>query len=179
MKWDKQNLTIAALLVLVALLVMAIMALITYRVATIQNNHFQAQIASLKAGQDRISGQLSKLPTPHDGVDGYTPRKGVDYRDGKDGKNGKDSKSTHTTVVTQRPVNGSKGLSAYDIAVKHGFVGTELQWLASLKGESGIGVKVQLNPTTGDLETKRDDDDFWTVLAPCSRILIGCTTGAL
>lgn len=30
------------------------------------------------------------------------------------------------------------GKSAYEIAVKHGFVGTVEQWLASLKGEQGI-----------------------------------------
>ena len=29
------------------------------------------------------------------------------------------------------------GASAYDIAVKNGFVGTEKEWLASLKGEPG------------------------------------------
>lgn len=29
--------------------------------------------------------------------------------------------------------NGKDGLSAYEIAVKHGFVGTEVEWLESLK----------------------------------------------
>lgn len=33
-------------------------------------------------------------------------------------------------------------LSAYAIAVKHGFVGTETQWLASLKGEKGDGLEI-------------------------------------
>lgn len=33
-------------------------------------------------------------------------------------------------------------LSAYGIAVKHGFVGTEAQWLASLKGEKGDGLVI-------------------------------------
>ena len=32
---------------------------------------------------------------------------------------------------------GNNGLSAYEIAVKNGFVGTELEWLESLKGDSG------------------------------------------
>jgi len=32
---------------------------------------------------------------------------------------------------------GSSGLSAYQVAVAGGFVGTEAQWLASLKGETG------------------------------------------
>lgn len=38
--------------------------------------------------------------------------------------------------------NGSDGLSAYQIAVNNGFVGTESAWLASLEGPQGIqGVK--------------------------------------
>ena len=34
-------------------------------------------------------------------------------------------------------VGCSTPLSAYDIAVKNGFVGTEAEWLASLKGLNG------------------------------------------
>lgn len=30
-----------------------------------------------------------------------------------------------------------RGYSAYDIAVEHGFIGTEDEWLLSLKGEQG------------------------------------------
>ena len=29
------------------------------------------------------------------------------------------------------------GLSAYEVAVKNGYVGSEAEWLASLKGETG------------------------------------------
>ncbi|WP_125767326.1 collagen-like protein [Lapidilactobacillus wuchangensis] len=35
------------------------------------------------------------------------------------------------------PTAGNDGLSAYEIAVKDGFSGTEVQWLASLKGTNG------------------------------------------
>ena len=39
---------------------------------------------------------------------------------------------------------GSNGLSAYDIAVKNGFVGTEAEWLASLsEGESAYDIAVK------------------------------------
>jgi hypothetical protein len=47
------------------------------------------------------------------------------------------------TVIIAKPVNatsgqnGSNGLSAYDIAVNNGFVGTETEWLASLHGNNG------------------------------------------
>lgn len=34
-------------------------------------------------------------------------------------------------------LNDYRGLSAYEIAVKHGFVGSEEEWLKSLKGEPG------------------------------------------
>ena len=33
--------------------------------------------------------------------------------------------------------NGQNGLSAYEVAVKNGYEGTETEWLASLKGEQG------------------------------------------
>lgn len=34
--------------------------------------------------------------------------------------------------------NGKDGLSAYEIALKNGYTGTEKQWIASLKGEQGV-----------------------------------------
>ena len=34
--------------------------------------------------------------------------------------------------------DGENGLSAYEIAVEHGFTGTEEEWLESLRGEAGI-----------------------------------------
>lgn len=34
--------------------------------------------------------------------------------------------------------SGAPGLSAYQVAVANGFVGTQLQWLASLQGEDGL-----------------------------------------
>ena len=35
--------------------------------------------------------------------------------------------------------DGTPGKSAYQLAVDHGFVGTEADWLASLKGADGGG----------------------------------------
>lgn len=68
------------------------------------------QLASLKGdkGDKGDNGIDGK-----DGVDGYTPVKGVDYFDGVNGK------------------------SAYQIAVDNGFIGTEAEWLASLRGADG------------------------------------------
>ena len=34
--------------------------------------------------------------------------------------------------------DGADGASAYDIAVVHGFIGTEEEWIASLHGQDGM-----------------------------------------
>ena len=73
-------------------------------------------LESLKGadGKDGINGK--------DGVDGAPGQDGIDGQNGTDGQNG---------------VNGSDGKSAYEIAVENGFVGTEFEWLVSLKGSDG------------------------------------------
>lgn len=58
-------------------------------------------------------------------VQGEKGEQGVQGRDGKDGINGTNG------------VDGEDGLSAYQIALSQGFVGTQAQWLASLKGATG------------------------------------------
>lgn len=35
-------------------------------------------------------------------------------------------------------IDGKDGLSAYELALKNGFSGTEAEWIASLRGEEGI-----------------------------------------
>lgn len=51
------------------------------------------------------------------------------------------SKVTGSVELTGPKVTGGiygvRGESAYQIAVRHGYVGTEEEWLASLKGEKG------------------------------------------
>ena len=70
-----------------------------------------------------------------DGKDGYTPQKDVDYFDGKD------------------------GLSAYEIAVKYGFEGTEEEWINSLGVPTG--------GTAGQVLAKQSDTDrdtYWITI---------------
>ena len=62
------------------------------------------------------------------GIDGKNGADGTPGQDGIDGQNGADG---------QDGVNGSDGKSAYEIAVENGFVGTESEWLESLKGSDG------------------------------------------
>ena len=55
----------------------------------------------------------------------------VQVPSGKDGKDGKDG------VNGQNGKNGAEGKSAYQVAVDNGYIGTEAQWLQSLKGDTG------------------------------------------
>lgn len=50
---------------------------------------------------------------------------------------------------------GDDGKSAYQIALDNGFVGTEAEWLASLKGESGVTaeeVQTMIDASLGVIE---------------------------
>ena len=58
-------------------------------------------------------------------VQGEKGDTGVAGRDGVDGRNGTNGR------------DGANGLSAYQVAQANGFVGTEAQWIASLKGSTG------------------------------------------
>lgn len=56
---------------------------------------------------------------------------------------------------------GIRGYSAYELAVKHGFKGTEEEWLASLKGD---GAGIQLKEENNVIYWKYSDQDEWIVL---------------
>lgn len=47
--------------------------------------------------------------------------------------------------------HGADGKSAYEIAVEHGYVGTEIEWLASLKGEPGETPDMSEYPKTSEV----------------------------
>ena len=49
-------------------------------------------------------------------------------------------------------------LTAYGIAVKHGFTGTEEEWLESLKGAA---VMIRYDVQQNELQWKLEDDDEW------------------
>ena len=64
---------------------------------------------------------------------------------------------------------GTNGKSAYDIAVENGFVGTESEWLTSLKGDKGDkgdkgekGVKGDPGVNGNDGVTPVRGKDYWT-----------------
>ena len=77
-----------------------------------------------------------------------TPRQTVSLKVSQGGgSKGKDGKSAYEIAVEHgyqgteeqwlESLKGADGKSAYEIAVEHGYVGTEEQWLASLKGIKG------------------------------------------
>ena len=72
----------------------------------------------VKNGVDGQDGQDGK-----DGADGINGINGTNGIDGKDGADGKDG------------VDGEDGKSAYEIAVEHGYEGTEEEWLLSMHTE--------------------------------------------
>lgn len=55
-------------------------------------------------------------------------------------------------------------ITAYGIAVKHGFEGTEQEWLTSLKGEPGAAAQMRYNEDTQTLQWKLTEDEDWTDL---------------
>ena len=69
---------------------------------------------------------------------------------------------------TYRPKSGEAGfkgyyLSAYAIAQKHGYIGTESEWLASLKGDKGdTGAKGDKGDTGANGYTPVRGVDYWT-----------------
>ncbi len=88
------------------------------------------------------------LPKGRDGRDGIDGINGVDGKDGKDGVNGQDG---YTPIKGVDYFDGKDGESAYQLAIKNGFIGTLQDWLDSLKGTGGNPPK-----KTFDVENNTD-----------------------
>ena len=72
-----------------------------------------------------------------DGTDGRDGHDGTDGHDGKDGQPGADGRDGHDGTDGH---DGADGKSAYQIAVDNGFVGTEEEWLESLKADVDLSL---------------------------------------
>lgn len=75
-------------------------------------------------------------------VQGEKGDTGAQGLQGADGANGKDG------------INGTNGLSAYQVAVSNGFIGTEQQWIVSIKGATGATGASGANGWTPSLRTE-------------------------
>lgn len=62
-------------------------------------------------------------------------------------------------------------LSAYGLAVKHGYPGTEEQWLASLKGAKGDTPLLQYDEENGYLQYRYDETSEWVNLASLEELM--------
>ena len=73
------------------------------------------------AKENGFVGTLAEWLKSLKGTDGLPGRNGIDGENGHDGRDGADGEP------------GTNGQSAYEIALSHGFIGTEQEWLDSLK----------------------------------------------
>ena len=80
-----------------------------------------------------------------DGVDGQDGQNGTDGADGADGADGRDGRDGTDGI------DGQDGLSAYQIAVEHGYEGTEEQWLLDMHTE----MRFQYAVVAGDYDCMR------------------------
>lgn len=125
---------ILALYVVGIVIGIAVVAYGTYQfssfreVITRNQNSFQAIV---NARLDKVDEQVASIK--------HIPLKGDKGDKGERGDDGQDSVSTNTVIENRTtkevPVNGKDGESAYEIAVRHGYIGSEEDWLLSLKGE--------------------------------------------
>ena len=76
-----------------------------------------------------------------DGKDGAVGPQGEQGPPGADGQPGKNGEQGSPGVDGRDGLDGTNGKSAFEIAVENGFVGTETEWLESLKGKDGADGK--------------------------------------
>lgn len=104
-----------------------------------------AQLAALK-GEKGDKGD--KGETGEQGVKGDKGDKGEQGEQGQQGIQGVKGDTGATGA------NGQDGKSAYQIALDNGFVGTQAEWLASLKGDKGDTGASGANITAAEVLTK-------------------------
>lgn len=71
------------------------------------------------------------------GADGAVGPQGEQGPPGADGQPGKNGEQGSPGVDGRDGLDGTNGKSAFEIAVENGFVGSETEWLESLKGKDG------------------------------------------
>jgi hypothetical protein len=61
-------------------------------------------------------------------------------------------------------------ITAYGIAVKHGFQGTEEEWLKSLKGEGGEPIVIRYDETAQQLQWRYESETVWRELMSLNQL---------
>lgn len=90
------------------------------------------------------------------GADGAPGKKGEKGEKGETGPQGPQGPKGDTGATG---ATGADGKSAYEIALENGFVGSETEWLESLRGETGPGVPD--GGTAGQLLGKTESGTAW------------------
>lgn len=127
-------------LVLTTVVILLIIWLIVLSLQTSQK--------SSKALREIENIRATSVQEPIHGRNGYTPVKNKDYFDGSNGANGNNGTNGHNAQpakdgkdapapLTVQPVQAINGKSAYEIWLELGNVGSEQDFLDSLKGEAG------------------------------------------
>ena len=84
---------------------------------------------------------------------------------------GKDGKDGVTTVITKQDIQ-------HEIVTLPGMPGRDgidgKNGKDGIDGKDGRNLEIQVNPESGNLETKYTGDVFWQVLVPCERLLKSC-----
>ncbi len=76
---------------------------------------------------------------------------GINGKDGKDGKHGKDGKNGKDGLNGRDGKDGCNGLSAYEIAVKQGYEGTEKEWIEHITNNGGKNYSGQIAAIRGKI----------------------------
>ena len=103
----------------------------------------------------QLVGTVVQGPRGPQGKDGLPGTNGID---GAKGDQGIPGATGQPGIDGTDGVNGFDGKSAYQVAVANGFSGTELQWLASLRGQDGASFQVDATGTL--IERAAHDNAF-------------------
>lgn len=116
---------------------------------------------------EQLKQSISVEPKVTNGINGKSPILGVDYTvqngsNGTPGLQGATGLPGTNGLNGQNGAQGSPGLSAYDIAVENGFIGTQSQWLLSLQGNQGpVGPSLVVSCINNLINTQYIGDAFW------------------
>lgn len=100
-----------------------------------------------------------------EGKDGKTPQLGIDYFNGKDAKQlpaiqPREPDQPKEPKDPREPEAPQKAESIYEIAVRNGFIGSEEEWLHTLKPPQ-LFFEIRCNIVSGKFETRLNPDDLF------------------
>jgi hypothetical protein len=144
--------------------ILALFSIFTF----IQNMSTRQEIATI---QNLVESNPPKIVYVK-GENGYTPIKGIDYKDGNNGKNAV-SYSVTNTVVKEVPLMPELPKNNYQLWLENGNTGTIDDFFNSLKGET-VYQNSRVNDVTKDVETKLSNQRTWTVLYTCAEYRLEC-----